>query len=73
MTNPPTDKECEVILQWMHTYYAGPLEPWEREFIRDTYCREEFDEGERMTIDKLAMDHLEPLPESLAKLLREAK
>lgn len=73
MTTPPTDKECEVILQWMHTYYDGPLEPWEREFIRDNYWSDFFEEDERMTVDKLVMDYLDPLPESLETLLEAAK
>ena len=70
--NPPTDKECETILQWMHTYYDGPLEPWEREFIRDNYWKIDFDE-ERWQVDAFVRAHLYPMPESLEKLLEAAK
>lgn len=73
MNTPPTDKECEVILQWMHTYYSGVIDDYERYFIQENYYRDEFDGAEREAVQNIVDRYLDPMPESLEKLLEGAK
>lgn len=69
---PPTDDECEVILEWLQKYGSEDnMEPWETEFVRDNYFKDEFTQEEQWECHGLVMRHLEPMPESLVKWLEE--